>query len=262
VLGPLAVDHDGLPADAPELHRSRVRELLSLLVVERTVSRDRAIDLLWPDLEPAKGRANLRVTLGHLQRLLEPGRSQRGATYFVRSDVQHLQLAEVPGLEVDAWVVDAALAAAEACRRHGDAAGRIEQLRLAAGRWRGRPLADLDRIGALDHVARAVEARLIDAALTLGELELVGGRSAVAAGLAEQVLVADPYLERGHRLAIAAGQQGRDRTGTAAAISRLERVLDELAAHPEPATQIVLRNAAQWLGPVDLTAPVDVRAPT
>ena len=257
VLGPLAVHHDGLPTDAPELHRTRVRELLSLLVVERTVSRDRAIDLLWPDLDPTKGRANLRVTLGHLQRLLEPGRSQGGATYFVRGDVQQLQLAEVPGLEVDAWAVEAALAGAEAHRRQGDAVGRIEHLRIAVAHWRGRPLADLDRVSELDHVARAVEARLIDAALTLGELELVGGASAIAAALAEQVLAADPYLERGHRLAIASHQQGRDRTGTAAAVGRLSRVLDELAAHPDPATQILLRNAAQWLGPVDLTTEVD-----
>ena len=146
VLGPLAVHHDGLPTDAPEMHRTRVRELLCLLVVEGTVSRDRTIDLLWPDLDPTKGRANLRVTLGHLQRLLEPGRSQGGATYFVRGDVQQLQLADVPGLEVDAWAVDAALAGAEADRRHGDAAGRIDHLRIAVAHWRGRPLADLDRV--------------------------------------------------------------------------------------------------------------------
>ncbi len=60
-----------------------------------------------------------------------------------------------------------------------------------------------------------------------------------------------------HRLAIAAHLQGRDRTGTAAAVGRLTRVLDELDAHPDPATQILLRNAAQWLGPVDLTTDVD-----
>ena len=183
--------------DAPELHRTRVRELLSLLVVERTVSRDRAIDLLWPDLDPTKGRANLRVTLGHLQRLLEPERSQGAATYFVRGDVQQLQLADVPGLEVDAWAVEAALAGAEAHRRQGDAVGRIEHLRTAVADWRGRPLADLDRVSELDHVARAVEARLIDAALTLGELELVGGASATAAALAEQVAGRRPLPRAG-----------------------------------------------------------------
>lgn len=254
LLGPLEVHHDGLPVDAPELHRTRVRELLCLLVVERTVSRDRVLDLLWPDLDPTKGRANLRVTLRHLQRVLEPGRVQGASPYFVRGDAQQLQLADVPGLEVDVWEADAALSRAEAARRQGESAGRIEHLRAAVARWRGRPLADLDRVGELDHVARAVEARLVEAAVTLGELELVGGATPAAASLAQLVLGSDPYLERAHRLAIAAHFQARDRTATLAAAGRLTAVLDELGASPEPATQILLRNAAQWLGPIDLTA--------
>jgi hypothetical protein len=98
----------------------------------------------------------------------------------------------------------------------------------------------------------ALAVRLVD---PLGELELVGGASATAGALAEQVLAADPYLERGHRLVIASHHQSRDRTGTAGAVRRLTLVLDELGVHPDPATQILLRNAAQWLGPVDLTEP-------
>jgi DNA-binding SARP family transcriptional activator len=254
LLGPLTVHHDGLPVDAPELHRTRVRELLCLLVVERTVSRDRAIDLLWPDVDPSKGRANLRVNLRHLQRVLEPGRAQGAAPYFLRGDAQQLQLADVPGLEVDLWSADADLIRADAARRQGDGAGRLEYLRAAVARWRGRPLVDLDRVGELDHVTRTVETRLVEAAATLGELELVGGATAAAAALAQQVLGADPYLERGHRLAVAAHLQARDRTATMAAAGRLRAVFDELGVSPEPATQILMRNVAQWLGPIDLTA--------
>ena len=71
--------------------------------------------------------------------------------------------------------------------------------------------------------------------------------------LAERALTADPYLERAHRLAVAAHLQGRDRSATRAAVARLEAVLAGLGVPPDPATQILLRNAAQWLGPVDLT---------
>jgi DNA-binding SARP family transcriptional activator len=254
VLGPLEVQHDRVVVDAPELHRTRVRELLCVLVVERTVSRDRVLDLLWPDHEPSKGRANLRVTLGHLQRLLEPDRVQGAPPYFVRVDAQQLQLADVPGLEVDAWAVDAALSQAEDRRRQGDGVGRREHLRAAVARWRARPLADLDRVVELDHVGRTIEARLVEAAVTLGELELVGGATPEAATLAHQVLGTDPYLERAHRLAVAAHLQARDRTATQAAAGRLTAMLDELGASPEPETQILLRNAVQWLGPIDLTA--------
>jgi LuxR family transcriptional regulator, maltose regulon positive regulatory protein len=251
VLGPLEVRHDGRLVDTPEMHRSRVRELLSVLVVERTVSRDRVIDLLWPNLDPTRGRANLRVTLRHLQRVLEPARGQGSAPYFLRGDAQHLRLAAVPGLDVDSWHVEDLIARSEAARRRGDAAGRIEHLRAAVGWWRGgRPFADLERLADLDHVARHREARLVDAAVTLGELELVGGAVDAAATLADQALGADPYAERAHRLAVAAYMQGRDRAATTAAVDRLSRMLAELGARPESTTQILLRNAAQWLGPL------------
>jgi DNA-binding SARP family transcriptional activator len=250
VLGPLRVTLDDRPIDPPELHRTRVRMLLSLLVVERTVTRDRVVDLLWPDLVVSRGRANLRVTLRHLQRLLEPERDQRSAPYFVRGDARQLQLVDADGLEVDLWQAEDLLAAAEADRRRGDAARRIEHLRAAVDLWRGRPLADLELVADVEHLARNLETRLIDASLALGELELVGGAVDAAAALAVQALVADPYLERAHRLAIAAHLHGRDRSATATAVERLTTSLDELGARPEAETQILLRNVADWLRPV------------
>jgi LuxR family maltose regulon positive regulatory protein len=250
LLGPLEVHHDATPVDTPESRRTRVRELLSLLAVERTISRDRVVDLLWPDLDPTRGRANLRVTLRHLQRLLEPDRVQGAAPYFLRGDAQRLQLAAVPGLDVDVWEVEDLLAEAEAARRRGDQDRRIDHLRGVAARWQGRrPLPDLERLADLDHVPRHLHARLVEAALTLGELELVGGAVDAAATLADQVLTADPYAERAHRLAIAAYMQGRDRAATAAAVDRLGRMLDDLGARPESTTQILVGNAARWLGP-------------
>lgn len=259
VLGPLEVTHGGRPVDAPEMRRTRVRELLSLLVVERTVSRDRVIDALWPDLDPAKGRANLRVTLRHLQRLLEPGRGPGSSPYFLRGDAQQLQLADVPGLEVDHWQVEHMLAQAEAARRRGDATARIEHLRAAVAHWRGRPLPDLDRVADLDTVGRHLETRLVEAALTSGELELVGGGVDAATALAERALASDPYQERAHRLAIAAHLQGRDRSALTAAVDRLDRTLAELGARPEAATGILLRDAAQRLRPATAGTPSPIR---
>jgi DNA-binding SARP family transcriptional activator len=250
VLGPLEVRLDDAVCDEPEIHRTRVRELLSLLAAERTVSRDRVVDVLWPELDPGRGRANLRVTLRHLQRVLEPDRGQGSAPYFLRGDTQQLVLADVPGLAVDLWEAEDRLARAEAARRAGDAAGRIEQLRAAAALWRGRPLADLDRVAEAEHLSRHLEARLADAAVTLGELELVGGAADAAATLAARVLASDPYAERAHRLAVAAHMQAGDRSATAAAVDRLDEMLDELGASAEPATQILRRNAGDWLAPV------------
>jgi LuxR family transcriptional regulator, maltose regulon positive regulatory protein len=245
VLGPLEVRRDGRVVDTPELHRIRVRELLSLLVVDRTVSRDRAVDLLWPELDPPRGRANLRVTLRHLQRVLEPDRASGAAPYFVRGDAHQLRLAPVPGLEVDCWEAHDHLDRAEAARRLGDAGSRVNELRAAVAGWRGRPLPDLDRLAALDRAGRHLESRLVEAAVTLGELELVGGAADTAGRLAERVLAADPYAERAHRLAVAAALHTRDRVATTAAADRLCAALDDLGVDPEPATQILLRNVTR-----------------
>ena len=56
VLGPLQVAFDGTAVTPPELRRARVRTLLALLAVHGTISRERVIDLLWPDHDVAAGR--------------------------------------------------------------------------------------------------------------------------------------------------------------------------------------------------------------
>lgn len=242
VLGPLEIWRDGAAVTRPELRRTRVRELLSALVVERTLTRDRVIDLLWPDLDPARARANLRVTLSHLQRLLEPDRGDR-APYFVRADAEHLRLREVAGLTVDLWAAERDLAQADAARRAGNPAARARHLEAATDRWHDRPLPDLDRIPRLSTPGLQLTSRLVDACLTYGELELIRGALSSVIRCVERVLAADPYQERAHRLAIAVHLQARDRAATGRAVARLHEMLDELGVAPDETTQILLRQA-------------------
>jgi DNA-binding SARP family transcriptional activator len=93
-----------------------------------------------------------------------------------------------------------------------------------------------------------LEARIVDAAVTLGELELVAGAPDAAVLLAERIHDSDPCDERAHRLAIAAALQARDRSRAGAAIHRLRTAMAELGTEPEPTTQMLLRNTARWLG--------------
>ncbi len=262
VLGPLEVTHDGEVSTAPALRRGRVRELLCVLVVERTVTRDRVLDLLWPDFDLDRARPNLRVTLTHLQRLLEPRRRTGDPPYFLRADGEHLRLVAVAGLDVDLWRVEQHLDEAEAARREGDSAARVAALRATADRWRGDPLPDLDGIARLAGVGRQVSRRLVDATLDLGELELVLGDHAAAATRAARALAADELDERAHRLAIAAALQRRDPVAVTTATGNLHRALDELGVEPEASTAMLLRQAtARRGGPaVDLRDP-DPRFP-
>src|SRR5207253_1707696 len=106
VIGPMRLTRDGVPVDAPELRRARVRQLLSALAVRPVLTRDQANELLWPGLAPAKAARNMRVTLTHLRRLLEPDRSGGDASYHLRTDGDTIRLLESEFLSVDLWTLD------------------------------------------------------------------------------------------------------------------------------------------------------------
>ena len=146
ILGPLRLLVDGRPVDRPEQRRARVRELLAVLLVFGAVTRDRAMDLLWYDLAPADAARNLRVTLTHLRRWLEPERKRGDAGFHLRVDGELLRLAASPRLTVDAWELQDHLQAATSARSAGDVAAHALHLERAVRLWRGRPLTDLDRV--------------------------------------------------------------------------------------------------------------------
>lgn len=58
------------------------------------------------------------------------------------------------------------------------------------------------------------------------------------------MLLTEPYLERAHRLSIAARLVAGGGTGTAVVVKRLEKALADIGVEPEPVTRILLRQAA------------------
>jgi DNA-binding SARP family transcriptional activator len=272
VLGPLRVSIGGVPVQAPELRRGRVRALLALLVACGPVRRERVMDVMWPELDPPAASRNLRVTLTRLRQLLEPGRrpGAPGARLEVDGDLLWLDDERV---EVDLWELRRHVQAAEAAQRAGNSAAAAGHLQAAHALWRGDPLADLDSLAAVAPEREQARRAVVDAALRLGELQLVAGQFDESAALAEQVKATSPYDERAHRLAIAAHLQRQDRVATAAAVRDTEVMLAELGVEAAAPTQMLLRQAAARLGSL-ATAPVappigihpggavDVAAPT
>ncbi|MET9230719.1 hypothetical protein [Lentzea sp. NPDC003310] len=223
VIGPMRVTRNGVAAEAPELRRARVRQLLGLLVLRTEVSREQAMDLLWPDLDPASAARNLRVTTTHLRRLLEPGRAGGEASYFLRSDNETIRLVRSDQLTVDLWSA-----------RERDAAD-------AVALWRGEPLPDLaDVCEAEIAEIRAAHVRNL---VELGELRLVTGDPAEAHVLAERALALEPFDPRGHRLALAAALRARDPHRMVRTRARVLDSLRQLGVGPDPATAILLRQA-------------------
>ncbi len=250
VLGPARVYLDGQAVDNPASRRIRARQLLTLLAVEPNLRRDRAMTMLWPELDQTAASRNLRVTLTYLRQVLR-GSAERETPIslapderFLIVDSTSIRLVPHPELEVDLWQLDVYAGAAAQAWAAGDQRARTSALAAAAGLWRGEPLVDLADIDELSGEVTRVRTSLVDSALTLGEIRLSEGRAADSVRSAHAALSADAYNERAHRLAIAAQIQLGDHAAAAAASRRMMRALAEVGAVPADTTKILLRRIA------------------
>jgi len=248
VIGPMRLTRDGAPVDAPELRRVRVRQLLSALAVRPVLTRDQATELLWPGLDPARAARNMRVTLTHLRRLLEPDRSGGDASYHLRTDGDTIRLVESAFLSVDLWTLDSLDKRAVQARADGDIDRTAALLSDAVALWRGDPLPDLQQVRSPDLVAEVdhVRIRHVSHLLALSELRLVTDDAAASCALAERALALEPFDARGHRVALAAALRGHRPAQIAAAHRRVSSALRQLGVPPDPPTAILLRQAARW----------------
>jgi LuxR family maltose regulon positive regulatory protein len=242
VLGAMRVTRDGVPVAAPQLRRVRVRQLLGALVLRPVLAREQAIELLWPDLAPADAARNLRVTLTHLRRLLEPDRSAGDASFHLRTDRDSIRLVRSPWLQVDLWTFDRLADQVALARADGDVDQAADLLETAVSLWSGEPLPDLRDL-AESHVAielDRIRVRHVRNLLELGELRMVAGEPAESARLAVRALAIEPYDARGHRLALAAAIKGRDPVRIEAVRNTVLTALHQLGAAPDPATKLLL----------------------
>lgn len=248
VLGLLQLREGTTETDRSELRRGRVRTLLALLVLKGAMRRERICDLMWPDLEPAAAAQNLRVTLTHLRRLLEPDRPAGRSSWRIRGDANSIQLAGHPLVDTDLRQAQSLLAEAEQAQQRNDLTEVIVRLTRVVDLWRGDPLIDLSPIDELNGEVEHIHRSLVDACLRLGELQLVAGRFDEALRCAERGRIASPYSERAHRLAIACHLQGSDRSGLEAAVRSTQVLLGDLGVEPEDPTKMLLRRAAKRIG--------------
>src|SRR5690242_16139945 len=237
VLGPTRVFIGGRLVDSALARRARVRQLLALLATEPDLRRDRAMALLWPELDHAAASRNLRVTLTYLRQVLSSPR-------MLLVDSSAIRLVALPGLDVDLWLLDAQLAAAARARDAGDQAGHAAALAAAAALWHGEPLADLADLEELTGTVTRVRTALTDAVLLLGEVRLSDGLAAESVRCAQTVLTEDPYNERAHRLAVATQLHLGDHQAARDAATRMTGALPEAGAAPSETPRILLRRTA------------------
>ena len=196
-LGPLRAERDGelIRQWGGEKAGTRQAEALFAFLFdrgERGVTKDEAVELIWPDVDLDRADLAFHRTLGGLRRTLDPGRGQRQGSKAIGFSNDRYRLDP----DVVAWTdVGHVRAAPDRCRHH-DRPGRCPR-RADGGRslYRGEYLDDCPFYGDGAYVEdrrELLRARYVDLLLSLGGFhEQRGDRGAAAAAFREARLAAD-----------------------------------------------------------------------
>ncbi len=227
VLGSVELRRDGRPVTAPEWRRRRVRDLLSHLVLRRPDSREQLAADLWPELD-AEGQArNLRVTLTHLLRAIEPERRGRDASFLVQTHGDALIVHRGEWFDTDVWRFDDLAQAAVEADRRGEPSAALGPMVEAVALWRGEPL----DLAVADWALPDVEARrtrLAALATRAGELLLAHGDADRAREMGDIALGVDAWSDRAHHLVIRAHATVGHRRAAQAAVAGYGLALREI----------------------------------
>jgi ATP/maltotriose-dependent transcriptional regulator MalT/DNA-binding SARP family transcriptional activator len=236
VLGPLEVWVDDVRSDAPELRRERVRALLGILVVRGRVRREEVADLLWPELDRDAAAANLRVTLGHLLRVLEPARSKGAPSFFVRNHGELLALTDEVDLQIDVRDFSALVDEATRLDSAGTPSLALDAYRDAAALYRDELLEGVAPAEWIDFERLRLRSLFGRSAVRAGELLVAAGEPDAAVALAERAIAADRWTEPAYRLLALAELALGNRTAALRVLGHMDELLEELGVEPEPAT--------------------------
>jgi len=237
LLGPVRVRSVGggyLP-----LGRGRPQKILAalLLNVNRPVSTDRLIDVVWGDKPPGTARQQTQNSIGMLKRALadaevESSIRRWSATYTLEIEETH----------IDSVVFRSSCVQAQQAVERGDEDRAALHLEQALALWSGSALEDIHS-DALAVNAEELEERRLEAAQALVGIRFKQGRHVELIGKLTMLTAQYPYHEGLHR-ALAEALHGASRRGEALrTLAELAERLDcELSIGPEAATLELVRR--------------------
>lgn len=180
------------------INRFRTRKTASLLAylalnMDETHSRDKLVEMLWPETSPASGKNSLRVSLNALRRQLEPDESLTGQ--IILRTGQTLQLnrdrcqTDVQAFERELSVV----------KQSQDRRQKIQSLEKAIAHYGGEFLPG-DPSAWVEQEAMRLADLHLSAVYQLGELLFEAGELNQALSYAHQSIQLDPFCDTCHFL--------------------------------------------------------------
>ncbi|MGH8544550.1 MAG: BTAD domain-containing putative transcriptional regulator, partial [Gammaproteobacteria bacterium] len=242
-LGTITLHRESWNSPAFLVGRRRMRLLLGLLIAhyDSGLTRDQAIDILWPDADPSSAVNSLNQTVFQLRRLIEPNYREGDSPQYIVSTVDAVHLnRDLVQTDLSAF--------REVARQANEASGMETRAELAdqmVGLVRGEFLADLkyeDWVSAAQISVHA-EVRSTLLPIALGEVMSPSHETILRAGCALALI--DPYDETAHMAMVkhlaSSGRRSQARALLARFAKRLQEELDE-----EPSAD--LRTVATLVG--------------
>lgn len=268
VFGTVAISHWWNDDGPGPVSRSRVRQLLGLLVLRDPIGVDELTDLLWPDMTPEDARSNLAASLRLARAVVDAtdgdGRRRPVEESLIVRDRSTVRLRRAD-MSCDLWDV---LALVERLERNpprpgapadadttrsdrpastapGPAGGSADEL-LTLGL--GALLTDLDDVVGVRSDIEAARGRIRRAATDLADRHLAAGRPTQSLHMTTRVLDGDPYDERAHTTRIHAAADLRDTDAVRLAVAAAGAALADLGVTAPRPLAMALRRAASILG--------------
>ncbi len=250
LFGPMRVRRGGLVITDRAWRTSKAKELFAYLLTcsDRTATRDHLLEVLWPDLSIDTAVSNFHFTVHSLRRALEPKLQPGIASSYLRLSGRHYHLHLPPGTRIDVEEFKKAGSRALKPGRAKPAKDSMALLEHAAALYQDEYVSDLYadwtepiRVELLEMYLNVLHTLAV-AAFSRHEYDEVIRR-------ARAILVKDCYMEEAHRLIMRAARQVGNPTLALRQYDELVRLLHEMGAQPEAATQElyqqVCRNAHQ-----------------
>ncbi|MEV5612985.1 AAA family ATPase [Streptomyces sp. NPDC052225] len=229
---------DGGSPVAERWPRPSARTLVKLLAVTpgRSLHREQAMDICWPDADAQAALRSLRVALHAARRALEPELAPRTASSYLISDGAMLRL-DPERVWIDADRAEESAGAALS-------SGEPERLAAALLEFTGELLPE-DRYATWAQPRRdRIAALREELQLGLASAHLERGAPHEAAAVAERILAASPADEAAHRILIDAYiRQGLRRRAVRQYHVCRETLDAELGVRPGPETEALHRQA-------------------
>ena len=181
LFGPMQAQVDGAPM--PHLRSRKALWLLALLTLraQRPVEREWLAAMLWPDLDPSRGFANLRPILSELRNRLGSQRVR------LQTPNRLTLLLDLKGVHVDLLIFDAAIKSK-----------RLSALEQAVELYRGPLMEGCNEEWVFPERAMR-EQSCLQALQTLADTALATGDSLRAIGYYQRMVAMDPFADSPRR---------------------------------------------------------------